>query len=99
MPKLKDTKIRKRLNVTIASDLCDFLDFLMIDKRMNKSAVIEHMIICAIGSADLDYYKLDQEFQSRNYDMFIKSKADHDDNRVDKTSKLPVIEKNDRTKK
>lgn len=93
MPKLRNTEIRKKLNVTINSDLCDFLDFLMIEKKMNKSAVVEHMIICAIGCADLDYYKLDQEYQTRNYDMFEKNKAHHIDKKIDKTAKLPVVEK------
>lgn len=92
MPKLRDTQIRKKLNVTINSDLCDFLDFLMIEKKMNKSAVVEHMLLCSIHNADLDYYKLDAEFQTRNYDMFEKNKADHKDKKTDKTVKLPSIE-------
>lgn len=86
-------KTRLRLNVTIDKELYDFLDFLMIEKKMNKSAVVEHMLLCAIHNADLDYYKYDQEFQLRNYDMFEKNKAHHVDKKVDKTSKLPVVEK------
>lgn len=85
-------RIRQRLNVTIDKDLYNFLDFLMIEKKMNKSAVVEHMLLCAIHNADLDYYKLDQEFQLRNYDMFEKNKADHKDKKTDKTVKLPSVE-------
>ena len=93
MPKLRGNQIRKKLNITIDSDLCDFLDFLMIEKKMNKSAVVEHMLICAIGNADLDYYKLEEEFQLRNYDMFEKNKTDHKEKKLIKLQSCRQLKK------
>ena len=91
-------RIRIRLNVTIEKDLYNFLDYLMIEKRMNKSAVVEHMLLSAIHNPDLDYYKIYDEFELKNYDMFEKVRQLIKIKKVDKTACIPSLKKADRPK-
>jgi len=89
---------RRKLTVTIGGGVCDFLDYLMIEKQMNKSAVVEHLLISGITACD-DYRKLEEEFELKNYDMFAKRKQDHKEKKIDKTACMPSLKKADRLKK
>lgn len=73
----------RKLSVTISNDLYDFLEFLMVEKKRNKSATVEHLIRSGIA-ANEDYHQAEHEFILKQYDMF-KNK---DGNITDKAIKL-----------
>lgn len=94
---LKHIRATRKLSVTINKDLYDFLDFLMVEKHMNKSAVVEHMIYSAINIDD-EYRRFESEFTLKQYDMFEKKKERRERNK-DKTMKINIDSKEPDTSK